>query len=84
MEIEKKLLKEIESYCKTNDITDINKFINELVVTGFNIKKYGNAPIVKKTVKTEEKIAEEPKQPIVKNSKDDDYEDLYDNDQFGK
>lgn len=84
MEIEKKLLKEIETYCKTNNIIDIDKFINELVVTGFTIKKYGNAPTVKKTVKNEEKKVDKPQQPIVKTNKDDDYEDLYDNDKFGK
>lgn len=82
MEVEKKQLKEIEAYCKTNNITDIDKFINELIVTGFNIKKYGNAPAIKKTAKTVENQSEPEKKPIVKNIKDDNYEDLYDNDKF--
>lgn len=84
MDVEKKLLKEIETYCKSNNVTDVDKFINELIVTGFNIKKYGAAPAIKKTAKLVEKQSEPEKKPTVKNTKDDDYEDLYDNDKFAE
>jgi hypothetical protein len=37
----KTTLKNVESYCKLNNIEDINVFIKKCFDTGFNIEKYG-------------------------------------------
>jgi len=44
MEIPKKIAKEIEDFCILNEITDQEQFIFSMLKTGFNVKKYGNAP----------------------------------------
>ena len=46
MEIYPKTLKSIIEYCELNEIKDIDKFINELIITGFNIEKYGAKPAI--------------------------------------
>lgn len=56
MEISKKLQSEIQDYCKINKIEDIDKFLEKILRNGFNIAKYGNAPIIPKTSKEEIKI----------------------------
>ena len=47
MEIDSKLLSEIEEYCKYNDISDIEKEVNFLLRKGFNMEKYGSVPFYK-------------------------------------
>lgn len=42
--IDEKLLKKIEEYCKINDIVDIETTINDFLLTGFNVAKYGTSP----------------------------------------
>jgi len=42
MELPKKILEEIEDFCKLNEIKDKNKFILSILQTGFNVEKYGN------------------------------------------
>jgi DNA repair exonuclease SbcCD ATPase subunit len=67
MEIPKKLREEIWQYCMTNNISNIDEFINKMLVNGFNTEKYGNAPfsynsepevIEKEVIKEVEKIVE--------------------------
>ena len=49
------LVKQIDEYCKLNNITDINKYINQLLRDGFNVAKYGSGPF---TSQPQEKIVE--------------------------
>jgi hypothetical protein len=53
---------DIKAFCEANNIVDVDAFIIKLLVTGFNIEKYGIKPHVKKTEKVEVKvpIVEEP------------------------
>ncbi len=53
--INQKLKDEIWNYCRLNDITNVDDFIERMVKQGYNIEKYGNAPIEPKVV---EKIIE--------------------------
>ena len=53
------ILKDIEKYCKLNDIEDVNEFINNALQTGFNVEKYGTSPIKPQVIEKEvEKIIE--------------------------
>lgn len=57
--ISQKLKDEIWDYCRMNDITDVNGFIQRMVQQGYNIEKYGTAPIdLTPEVKEVEKIVE--------------------------
>lgn len=57
--ISQKLKDEIWNYCRMNDITNIDAFIENMVIQGFNIEKYGNAPLDLKPKEIEvEKIVE--------------------------
>lgn len=67
MEIPKKLQDEIWDYCRANNISNIDEFTNKMLVNGFNVEKYGNAPfaqniepevIEKEVIKEVEKIVE--------------------------
>jgi hypothetical protein len=73
--IDKKHHKDLTSYCKLNDITDINDFVNKCFKSGFDTKRYGligNTPEVKtieievikevpvEVIKEVEKIVEVP------------------------
>jgi len=42
--IKDKLKNEIWDYCRLNDITDVNGFIERMVQQGYNVEKYGNTP----------------------------------------
>ena len=63
MEISKELNTEIWDYCRINNITNIDEFINKLVKQGFTIEKFGATPTVKE--KIVEKIIEVPVEKIV-------------------
>lgn len=57
--IKEKLLKEIEAYCKLNEIDDVEMLVNKMLLQGFTIKKFGLVPPgfkepVEAVVKTEE------------------------------
>lgn len=54
--------KNIEEYCKVNNIKNIDKFKDECLVQGFAIIKYGLTP--KDAKEKEFEIFEEPKPPI--------------------
>ncbi len=41
MELPKKLKKEIDDYCKLNDIKDVQEFVNKVLKDGFDIERYG-------------------------------------------
>ena len=43
--INKKIKESIIQYCKINDIEYVNSFMNNCLIQGFNIVKYGNSPI---------------------------------------
>jgi len=67
MDIPKKLKDEIWDYCRSNDISGIDDFIQKMVKQGFNIEKYGTSPfninkepevIEKEIIKEVEKIVE--------------------------
>lgn len=65
MNIDKKLITEIQEYCKLNNIQDVEKEVNRLLRQGFNVEKYGTSPFTmqkyevptdeEKTPQTEEK-----------------------------
>jgi len=89
--VSKKLLDEIDAYCKINEITDADKFLNDLIVNAFSVLKYGNKPDIeikpKQTVKTEP--VEDLPQPEIKQPdntitvtnkriENDKYNDIYD------
>jgi hypothetical protein len=43
VDIEKSLYDDIVAFCELNEITDANKFINETLSKGFDMKKYGDS-----------------------------------------
>ena len=77
MELPKDIKDQIWQYCMANDITDINKFIIDLVKSGFTIEKYGYDPngnkvdtkVVEKEV-IKKVVKEVPVEKIVKVSDD--------------
>lgn len=72
MDIPKNILKEIQHFCKINEIKDIDKFIIDTLQIGFNVEKYGNAPWTKEIEKIVEKevIKEVPVEKIVEVEKE--------------
>ena len=44
LNVENSLLRDIEEYCNLNNISDIEKQVNDFIRVGFNIAKYGNTP----------------------------------------
>ena len=42
--ISNKLQKEIEAYCKLNEIEDVDGLINKMLKQGFTVEKYGELP----------------------------------------
>jgi hypothetical protein len=80
--LSKKIEDDILEYCKLNEITDINNFIEKILRNGLNIEKYGNKPLLKSKneVKVETKVenteikVEKPKEknkPVVNYDEDD-------------
>ena len=65
MRVPKKIRDEIKEYCKLNEIEDIDKFIIEKIVDGFNIEKYGNAPFIQEVVVEKEVPVEVIKEVVV-------------------
>ena len=65
MKIPKKIKSEIEEYCKLNNIEDIDKFIVNNIISGFNVEKYGNAPFVQEVIVEKEIPIETIKEIIV-------------------
>ena len=68
----KNIKDDIWDYCRINNITNMDKFIVDMVIQGLNIEKYGNSPIVPQVVEKEiikevevEKIVEVPVEKIV-------------------
>jgi hypothetical protein len=57
IKIDTKLEKEIDEYCKLNEI-EINKFANNILKNGFMIEKYGERPSLgnKYSLKTVKKV----------------------------
>ncbi len=70
--ISKKLKDEIWDYCRLNDITDINNFIERMVQQGYNIEKYGTSPIdftpevIEKIVEKEIEVIKEVPVEVIK------------------
>lgn len=62
LNIKKQLYSDIEAYCKLNDITDVNKYCNDLLEKAFVSEKYGNVPQIIPT-----KIVEKKPEPPVYN-----------------
>ena len=83
MDINDKLLKEIENYCNFNNIENIEEEINNMLRVGFNIIRYGTKPfdnnkelkeiekeiVIKKTTKTKKKIEEEVSEQLIEDCK---------------
>ena len=65
MRVPKKIRDEIKAYCEINNIENIDPFIVEQIVKGFNITKYGNAPFVQEVVVEKEVPIEKIKEIIV-------------------
>lgn len=63
MDIPEILKKEIENYCRINNISNIDDFTIKLVKQGFTIEKFGATPTTKE--KIVEKIVEVPVEKIV-------------------
>ncbi|MFN7656470.1 MAG: hypothetical protein ACK5OW_01645 [bacterium] len=68
----KNIKDDIWNYCRANNITNMDKFIVDMVIQGLNIEKYGNSPIVPQVIEKEvikeveiEKIVEVPVEKIV-------------------
>lgn len=53
MEIPKSLYEEITQFCELNEITNVDEYIIQLIITGFNISKYGASPLISKLRKIE-------------------------------
>lgn len=89
---------ELEQYCKLNGMKtteEFNKFLNECITIGFNIKKYGTGPQIQKpSVRVEgDKMIIQPTEGVQKinvdlvltpdgakfNNKEKDDYDIYDN-----
>lgn len=49
MEIKPDIVKEIEKYCKANDIEDVEKLVHAMLNRGFTIEKFGEHPAGRKT-----------------------------------
>jgi hypothetical protein len=43
--IDESLYKEIEKYCKLNEIQDVDGEINSMLRIGFNVSRYGTSPM---------------------------------------
>lgn len=89
IEVPNNLKTEINLYCKSNNITDINGFIVKLIIQGFTIEKYGIQPKIIVNTKPEKINKEENnviQQPITENKIEKNEEkpnnsvDLYDED----
>lgn len=63
-------------YCELNSIDDTEAFIQECIVIGFNIKKYGNSPFI--TTKQDAKmVIKDNILPTKKPTKNEDDYELY-------
>jgi len=65
MDIPKLLNDEIITYCRANNITNIDEFTLRLLKQGFTIEKFGATPEAKTVEKIVEKIVEVPVEKIV-------------------
>ena len=74
--INDKLYKEIEQFCKLNNIDDVEQEINTILQIGFNVIRFGVSPFqqtvnipqeeeVKEEAKVPKKRGRKPKQTIV-------------------
>ena len=61
MELDKKLIKDISSYCKANDIEDVEGMVNAMLKKGYMVTLYGESPFTNNQEITEEKKSDEPK-----------------------
>lgn len=88
LKLKTQLLAEIELYCKANNISDPDKFCNDMLERAFMLEKYGKVPDIINVPKTEgkpvpdpitvtEKTQDESTIIIKKDTTDDDYE-IYD------
>jgi len=65
MEIPDNLRKEIEQYCRVNNISNIDEFTLKLIKQGFTMEKFGATPATTIVEKEVEKIVEVPVEKIV-------------------
>lgn len=66
MKLNDRLLGEIREYAVANNIEDMDKLVNDLLRTGFNIKKYGASPML--NVSKPETVKETPTQEPIKDN----------------
>ncbi len=57
MKIEITVKEEIVEYCRVNEISDISKFINKILLQGYTIEKFGVSPY--KTTEVEKIVEKE-------------------------
>jgi len=61
MEItDSRLIRDIEEYCRVNEISDITLFAEKMLKKGFNIEKYGMAP----PIDEKDEVVTAPVEPI--------------------
>ena len=65
MEIPKKLKDEIWEYCRLNNISNVDGFINKMLQQGYTIEKFGTTPIGTGEITEVEKIVEVPVEKII-------------------
>jgi len=58
--IPSKTYKEIETFCESNNITDIPKFINKIIKAGFDLEKWGDLNVQSEIVPEPPTIVEQP------------------------
>lgn len=65
MEIPKKIKDDIWEYCRLNNITGVDEFIQRMIKQGFTVEKFGAVPNERIIEKEVEKIVEVPVEKIV-------------------
>jgi hypothetical protein len=69
LNVKKQLYNDIELYCRTNGIDDVQLFCNQLLEKAFMAEKYGDAPdfvkpVEKKVEKKVETLVYSPEKPV--------------------
>ena len=69
IKIRKTLMKDIEDYCKINNINNIENFINDLLSKYFMIEKYGERPFLEESKKNKANKDHKTEENIIKITK---------------
>ena len=69
IKIRNTLMKDIEDYCKINNINNIENFINDLLSKYFMIEKYGERPFSEESKKNKANKNNKTEENIIKITK---------------